>query len=109
RSFDTPLILIAGGRHKGADYEPLVEAAKTNVKYAVFMGESKDLLATAFNGQIPYTIAEDMKAAVAMAFSEAVSGDSILLAPACASFDMYSSYAHRGETFNNAVGELVHA
>ena len=108
-SFDTPLILIAGGRHKGADYAPLVEAAKKNVKYAVFIGESKDLLATAFNGQIPYTIAEDMKAAVAMAFSEAVSGDSILLAPACASFDMYSSYAHRGETFNNAVGELVHA
>ena len=109
KSFDGPLILIAGGRHKGADYDPLVEAAKKNVKYAIFIGESRDLLATAFEGRIPYTLAKDMKEAVAMAFKEAVNGDSILLAPACASFDMYSSYAHRGATFNNAVGELVHA
>ena len=86
-----------------------MEAAKRNVKYAVFIGESRNLLATAFEGQVPYTLAKDMKEAVAMAFKEAVNGDSILLAPACASFDMYSSYAHRGETFNNAVGELVHA
>ncbi len=107
-SFDGPVILIAGGRHKGSDYEPLVEAAKDNVKHAIFMGESRDLLATAFNGRIPYTLAENMKEAVAIAFKEAANGDSVLLAPACASFDMYSSYAHRGETFNNAVRELVH-
>ena len=109
KSFDGPLILIAGGRHKGADYDPLLKAAKINVKHAVFIGESRDMLATAFRGSVPYTLAEDMKEAVDMAFNTAVKGDSILLAPACASFDMYSSYAHRGETFNNVVGELVHA
>ena len=109
RSFDGPIILIAGGRHKGADYDSLVEAAKTNVKHAIFIGESRDLLATAFKGRIPFTPAEDMKEAVTIAFKEAANGDSVLLAPACASFDMYSSYAHRGETFNNAVRELLHA
>ena len=109
RSFDGPIILIAGGRHKGADYDPLVEAAEANVKHAVFMGESRDMLAEAFKGTIPCTLAEDMKEAVTIAFKKAAKGDSILLAPACASFDMYSSYAHRGETFNKAVGELVHA
>ncbi len=109
RSFDGPIILIAGGRHKGADYDSLVEAAEGNVKHAVFIGESRDLLATAFKGRISYTLAEDMKEAVAIAFKEAANGDSVLLAPACASFDMYSSYAQRGETFNNAVRELVHA
>ncbi len=108
-SFDGPLILIAGGRHKGAAYSPLVQAAKRNVKYAVFLGESRDLLAAAFKGHIPCALAKDMNEAVAIAASKAVSGDSVLLAPACSSFDMYSGYAHRGDTFNQIVGELVHA
>ena len=108
RSFDCPIILIAGGRHKGADYDLLVEAAKTNVKYAVFIGESKGLLADAFKGNISFAMAKDMKSAVSTALSKAASGDSILLAPACSSFDMYSNYAHRGKTFNNAVRDLAH-
>jgi UDP-N-acetylmuramoylalanine--D-glutamate ligase len=108
RSFDRPIILIAGGRHKGADYDPLVEAAKPNVKHAIFMGESGDILANAFEGHIPFSLVEDMKSAVTKALSKAAKGDAILLAPACSSFDMYSSYGHRGKTFNNAVRDLAH-
>ena len=106
-SFERPVILIAGGRHKGADYAPLVGAAKPRVKQAVFLGESRDLLAGAFEGVLPYSMAGDMEQAVATAFSMAKSGDVVLLAPACSSFDMFLDYSHRGRVFRTCVEELV--
>ena len=107
-SFEQPLILIAGGRHKGADYSPLVRASKGRVKRAVFMGEAKGLLAASFKNSIPFAMAEDMEEAVAISFSGAERGDLVLLAPACASFDMYKDYSHRGSAFRAAVKRLVH-
>ncbi len=106
-SLDTPIILIAGGRHKGADYGALVEAAGENVKRAVLMGESRDMLAESFEGVIPYEMAGDMDEAVSLAFSHAETGDSVLLAPACSSFDMYSDYGERGRFFMFAVKRLL--
>jgi UDP-N-acetylmuramoylalanine--D-glutamate ligase len=105
-SFDRPLILIAGGRHKGADYTRMVRAAEGGVKRAVFLGESRELLARSFEGVVPFSMAEDMDDAVSMAFSEAEKGDVVLLAPACSSFDMFSDYAHRGRVFRAAVERL---
>ena len=105
-SFDRPLILIAGGRHKGADYTRMVRAAKDGVKRAIFLGESRELLARSFEGVVPFTMAEDMDNAVSMAFSQAEKGDVVLLAPACSSFDMFSDYAHRGRVFGAAVERL---
>jgi UDP-N-acetylmuramoylalanine--D-glutamate ligase len=107
-SFDRTLILIAGGRHKGADYTPLVRAAEGRVKKAIFLGEARDLLAGSFGGIIPFSIAENMEEAVSKAFSWAKSGDVVLLAPACSSFDMFSDYSHRGEVFRAAVERTVH-
>jgi len=107
-SFDRSLILIAGGRHKGADYAPLVRASKGRAKRAVFMGEAKGLLAGSFKDSIPFTMAEDMRSAVSISFSEAERGDVVLLAPACASFDMFTDYSHRGRAFRAAVERLVH-
>lgn len=107
-SFDRSLILIAGGRHKGADYAPLVRASKGRAKRAVFMGEAKGLLAASFKNSIPFTMAEDMRSAVSISFSEAERGDVVLLAPACASFDMFTDYSHRGRAFRAAVERLVH-
>jgi UDP-N-acetylmuramoylalanine--D-glutamate ligase len=106
-SFSAPLILIAGGRHKGGDYEPLLNAAKGRVKKAVFMGESKALLAGSFEGTISYSLAGDMEDAVEEAYSCAVPGDIVLLAPACSSFDMYSDYSQRGKAFKSAVEGLM--
>ena len=106
-SFDRPLILIAGGRHKGADYSPLVSAARGRVKKAIFLGEAKGLLADSFEGAIPFSMADDMEDAVFEAFSMAESGDAVLLAPACSSFDMFSDYSHRGRVFRGAVKGLV--
>jgi UDP-N-acetylmuramoylalanine--D-glutamate ligase len=105
-SFDKPVILIAGGRHKGGDYEPLVKAAKNRVKKVILMGEAKNLLSKSFKGVIPFTLAEDMEDAVNQAFSSAESNDVVLLAPACSSFDMFSDYAHRGRVFRDAVERI---
>ena len=107
-SFDRPLILIAGGRHKGADYAPLVTAGRGRVKGAVFLGEAKGLLAESFRDEIPFALAENMEGAVLKAFSMAREGDAVLLAPACSSFDMFSDYPHRGRVFREAVEGLIH-
>jgi UDP-N-acetylmuramoylalanine--D-glutamate ligase len=106
-SFHRPLILIAGGRHKGADYLPLVKAAEGRVKRAFFMGEAKELLAGSFQGKIPFSLVKDMGEAVSRAFSGAERGDVVLLAPGCSSFDMYTDYAHRGSIFKETVKRLI--
>jgi UDP-N-acetylmuramoylalanine--D-glutamate ligase len=107
-SFESPLILIAGGRDKGGSYLPLVEAAEGRVRRAILLGEARDLLADAFNARIPFAYAQDMTDAVSQAFSAAAPGDVVLLAPACSSFDMFSDYAQRGAAFRAAVERLGH-
>jgi UDP-N-acetylmuramoylalanine--D-glutamate ligase len=105
-TFDKPLILIAGGRHKGGDYSPLVKAAEGRVKKAIFLGEAKYLLAGSFEGVIPFDLADSMGDAVSKAFTEAKADDVVLLAPACSSFDMFSDYGHRGRVFREEVEGL---
>jgi UDP-N-acetylmuramoylalanine--D-glutamate ligase len=107
-TFDRPIVLIAGGRHKGADYLPLVKAAKGRVKKAIFLGEARHILAEAFEGMIPFALAEDMGDAVSQSFTCAEPSDVVLLAPACSSFDMFTDYAHRGRVFREEVERLDH-
>lgn len=105
-SFDRPIVLLAGGRHKGGDYSPLVVASRGRVKKAVFLGEAGGLLAESFDHVIPYSMAGDMVDAVTQAYGAAGHDDVVLLAPACSSFDMFSDYAHRGRVFREAVERL---
>jgi UDP-N-acetylmuramoylalanine--D-glutamate ligase len=105
-SFDRPLILIAGGRHKGGDYSPLVKAAKGKVKRAILIGEARYLIAGSFEGIIPFELADSMGEAVSKAYRSAEANDVILLAPACSSFDMFSDYGHRGRIFRGEVKGL---
>lgn len=106
-SFDRPLVLIAGGRHKGADYGALVKAARGRVKEAVFLGEARYLLAEAFEGVLPVCLAGTLEEAVLESASRAEPGDAVLFSPACSSFDMFRDYEHRGRIFIDAVqGEL---
>ena len=107
-SFDRPVVLIAGGRHKGADYSPLVKAAVGKVTKAVILGEAKSLLADAFDPLIPFSLAEDMRDAVSQSFLSSNPKDVVLLAPACSSFDMFSNFAHRGRVFREEVRRLHH-
>jgi len=108
QSFDQPLVMIAGGRDKGADYGPLVRVSQGRVRGSVLLGEARGLLAKSFEGVIPYSMVEDMEEAVSKAFSMAHRGDVVLLAPACSSFDMFSDYSHRGRVFRSAVEKFVH-
>jgi UDP-N-acetylmuramoylalanine--D-glutamate ligase len=105
-SFSKPVVLIAGGRHKGSDYHRLVEAAFKKVKGAIFLGEASNLLSKAFEHKISWNTANTMNDAVSLAFNQAQKGDVVLLAPACSSFDMYKDFNHRGEVFKEAVRKL---
>ena len=105
--FDRPVVLIAGGIHKGGDYDPLVKASLSRVKKGVFIGEARFMLGDAFGKDIPFDFAEDMEDAVKKAYSAAAEGDVILLAPACSSFDMFTDYGHRGRVFKERVEDLI--
>ncbi len=92
------VVLIAGGRAKGLDVSPL--ATESNVRAIVAIGEAAPVLAAASSRTI---VAETLEAAVAIADGIAQEGDTVLLAPGCASFDMFQSYAERGDRFASAV------
>jgi UDP-N-acetylmuramoylalanine--D-glutamate ligase len=100
------MVLILGGRHKGADYAPIVEAAKGKIRHAILLGEAKELIAKALEGNLPYSMADTMEMAVKMAYEISLPGDAILLSPACSSFDMFRDYKHRGEEFKRAMEKL---
>jgi UDP-N-acetylmuramoylalanine--D-glutamate ligase len=104
--FDRPIILIAGGVHKGGEYDPLVMASLRCVKKGIFIGEARFMLGDAFKDKIPYEYAEDMADAVGKAFKAAVKDEVVLLAPACSSFDMFTDYSHRGNVFRENVEGL---
>ena len=102
-SFEAPVVLIAGGRGKGADYRTLRAAVQAHVKAMVLIGEDAPQLAEAFSDLVHTQRAGAMDDAVACAMAQARAGDVVLLSPACASFDMYRDFAHRGRVFKEAV------
>jgi UDP-N-acetylmuramoylalanine--D-glutamate ligase len=106
--FDRPVILIAGGRDKDSDFNLLNDLIQARVKALVLIGETRERLAQVWRGLAPAYLADDMAAAVAQAADLADPGDVVLLSPACASFDMYRDYVHRGQTFQRLVRELSH-
>ncbi|MGD8858632.1 MAG: UDP-N-acetylmuramoyl-L-alanine--D-glutamate ligase [Myxococcales bacterium] len=105
---DGKVVLIAGGKDKGGSYAPLVERLRRVGRAAVLVGEAAPLIAAALKGEpLPVARADSLEAAVAHARELARPGDTVLLSPACASFDMFRSYAHRGEVFQRAVQALT--
>lgn len=103
---DRPVILIAGGRDKGGDYALLNDLVAKKVKALVLIGEAADLMARAFAALTRVERAASMQEAVHKAHRAAAPGDIVLLSPACASFDMFDSYAHRGRIFREALRSL---
>jgi UDP-N-acetylmuramoylalanine--D-glutamate ligase len=104
-SFDRPVVLIAGGRDKDSDFSLLNGLIAQRVKALVLLGETRERLARVWEGLAPAHLASDMAEAVKQAGILAGPGEVVLLSPACASFDMFRDYAHRGETFQKAVKE----
>ncbi|HPQ80780.1 MAG TPA: UDP-N-acetylmuramoyl-L-alanine--D-glutamate ligase [bacterium] len=105
-AFAEPVVLIAGGLSKGADFASLAVYAEGRVKRAVLIGEAAADLERAFAGKVESLRAKTMEEAVGLAAGAAEPGDVVLLSPACASFDMFRDYAHRGEAFTGAVRRL---
>ncbi|MBI5589588.1 MAG: UDP-N-acetylmuramoyl-L-alanine--D-glutamate ligase [Deltaproteobacteria bacterium] len=105
-SFQEPVILIMGGRDKGGDYGILEKAMQNHVKLLILLGEASELIAAALGNLVPTVRVSSMQAAVTNAHQAATSGDVVLLSPACSSFDMFRSYAHRGDVFQGEVNKL---
>lgn len=102
-----PVVLIAGGDSKGQNFSPLAETVKARARAVVLIGRDRDRIADALaETQVPTVRAENMNDAVTSAYSRARPGDAVLLSPACASFDMFRDYKHRGEVFASAVMAL---
>jgi UDP-N-acetylmuramoylalanine--D-glutamate ligase len=97
------VILILGGRGKKAPYAPLEPLIRTKVRKLVLIGEDAETIEKELGESAPLERASDMEDAVARSFAAAEKGDVVLLAPACASFDMFESFEHRGRVFKEEV------
>lgn len=106
-SIDGSLVLIAGGEGKGGDFSELARALESKLRAAVLIGTDAEAIADALDTVMPVYFAQDMDDAVGQAAAYAESDDTVLLAPACASFDQFANYGARGDAFCRAVEGLV--
>lgn len=103
---DGKVVLILGGRGKKAPYAPLAELIKGKVRKLVLIGEDAETIASELGEYAQVERASDMSDAVARSFASAQKCDVVLLAPACASFDMFDSFEHRGRVFKEEISNL---
>jgi len=105
-AFDSPIVLIAGGKDKGLDYAAFADAIASRVRALVLIGETADELEALVVSRVPVRRASSMDEAVAVAAEIVQAGDIALLSPAAASFDMFVDYAARGDAFRAAVERM---
>ena len=106
-SFKEPIILIAGGKDKGNDYSRIRELVAAHVKAIVTVGDGAEKIEKFFKDMKPiYSAGYSMEEAIRLAQSAAGPGEVVLLSPACASFDMFDNYEHRGKVFKELVNQL---
>ncbi len=102
-AFRGGLWIILGGKDKGSDYRPMREPLREKARAALLIGAAADKIAEHLSGALPLIQCGDIATAVRAAQDRAVAGDTVLLAPACASFDQFSSFEHRGRVFKEIV------
>ncbi|HQB23217.1 MAG TPA: UDP-N-acetylmuramoyl-L-alanine--D-glutamate ligase [Bacteroidales bacterium] len=106
-SINTPVVWIAGGEDKGNDYSSLFELVEKKVKALICLGIDNEKLLTCFGEKVPVIAeARSMEEAVARAYDVSAPGDTVLLSPACASFDLFKNFEDRGIQFKEAVRKL---
>jgi UDP-N-acetylmuramoylalanine--D-glutamate ligase len=107
QSFRTPVILIAGGKDKGADYSQIRDLVKTHAQKVILIGTAAEKIAHAWQDITDISRAKSLEQAVRMAFASAPESGNVLLSPACSSFDMFKDYEHRGREFKDIVKKLA--
>ena len=105
-AFPGGLWVILGGKDKGLDYSPLRAPLAAKARAALLIGAAADKIAGQLQGAAPLVDSKTLDAAIAHAYARSRPGDTILLAPACASFDQFKSFEHRGEVFKQIVNQL---
>jgi UDP-N-acetylmuramoylalanine--D-glutamate ligase len=106
--FTQPVVLIAGGDGKGQDFVPLREPVRRRARAVILIGRDREQIARAIEDTgVKVERAADMNDAVRMARAASRNGDAVLLSPACASYDMFKNYGHRGDVFAAAVRNEV--
>jgi UDP-N-acetylmuramoylalanine--D-glutamate ligase len=106
-AFPGPLLLILGGRYKGGDFAELLPALAGHTRRVLTIGEAQGRIAEALGARVTVEACPSLSAAVARAAELATPGDTVLLAPACSSFDMFRDYAERGRAFKACVRRLA--
>jgi UDP-N-acetylmuramoylalanine--D-glutamate ligase len=106
-AFSGHLLLILGGKDKGSDYTILRKALRQHTRTVLLIGAAADKIEEQLGGVVPVERAGTMARAVELAAELARPGDTVLLAPACASFDQFESYEHRGRVFKQLVRGLA--
>jgi UDP-N-acetylmuramoylalanine--D-glutamate ligase len=105
-SFGDGVVVVLGGRFKGGDFRDLLPPLVERHATVVSIGESRPLIREALGSAVALREAEDMSSAVRQAFASASPGQTVVLAPACSSFDMFRDYAERGRVFKQEVRKL---
>jgi UDP-N-acetylmuramoylalanine--D-glutamate ligase len=106
-SFPANIHVILGGKDKGSDYTVLKDLLRQRVKHVYTIGAAAEKIETQIKGSTDVVSAVTLESAVKLATAKASPGDVVLLAPACASFDQFQNYQHRGRVFKEAVQKLV--
>lgn len=105
RSQDRPVVLIAGGKDKGFEFDAIASLVRERVRATVLIGEMKDRIAQSWSG-VASTLCQTLEEAVAVAQTRAAEGDVVLFSPGTSSFDMFRNYGERGQVFKTAVHQL---
>jgi UDP-N-acetylmuramoylalanine--D-glutamate ligase len=105
-AFSGKVLVILGGKDKGSDYKILRKALRSHARMVLLIGSAADKIEAELAGVVPVERANTLESAVEIASRRALPGDTVLLAPACASFDQFENYEHRGRVFKQLVRDL---
>jgi len=105
-TFSEPILLIAGGRDKDGDFQQLRSLISQRVRVLLLLGEAREKMSAAWADAVDTVLVRDLEEALHVARARAFPGDCILLSPACASFDMFRDFEHRGQVFKEIVQDL---
>jgi len=106
KTFNQPIILIAGGRDKNSDFSKIKNILEKKVKHLILIGETKEKFISILNSNLDYEESDSLGEAVRLAKIKAEKGDVVLFSPACSSFDMFEDYIDRGNQFKSIVKTL---